>query len=134
MVPYLTDGYHYNVPRVTLDGEDNIIVIEEAGHRLVKLDPAGNFLGDFGVPGVDFQDNDHLASPQGAAADAAGNIYVADGLCRVQIIDPDGNYLDTFGGVCGTGDYEFYWITGIAVGSGWLAVRQRRRQPAGADL
>jgi sugar lactone lactonase YvrE len=123
MVPYVTDGYHYNVPRVTLDGEDNIIIVEETGQRLVKLDPEGNFLWEYGVPGVAFPDNDHLNYPYGAATDADGNIYVADGGCRVQIIDPDGNYLDTFGGDCGNGDYEFTWITGIAVGAdGWLYV------------
>jgi sugar lactone lactonase YvrE len=122
-VPYITDGYHYNVPRVTLDGDDNIIIIEESGQRLVKLDPEGNFLWDYGVPGVEYPDNDHLNWPYGAATDADSNIYVADGGCRVQIIDADGNYLDTFGGTCGDGDYEFGWITGIAVGAnGWLYV------------
>jgi hypothetical protein len=113
-VPYLTDGYHYNHPRVAIDPGNNILILEENGQRLVKLDPSGNFLWSFGVPGVDASDNNHFNSPHGVATDSSGKIYVADN-CRVQIISSDGTYLNTLGTGCGTGDYEFGWATGVDV-------------------
>jgi streptogramin lyase len=120
-VPYLTDAYHYNIPLVSTDAEDNILITEEWGHRLVKLDPDGNFLWSFGVPGVAGGDNDHLSSPSRVAADSSGNIYVPDRWsCRVQIITSAGVYSDTIGTGCGTGDYEFSSPAGVAIGSNGL--------------
>jgi streptogramin lyase len=113
-VPYLTDNYHYNHPRVALDSSNNIIIVEEYGHRLIKLNASGVAQWSIGVPGVDSYDNTHLNWPHGVAVDTAGNIYVADN-CRVQIISPDGNYLNTLGTGCGTGNYEFGWATGVDV-------------------
>jgi len=107
-VPYLTDGYHYNRPRVAIDSSDNIIIIEEHGHRLVKLDRFGNFQWSVGVPGVDAYDNDHFAhAPHGVATDANNNIYVVDGD-RVQIFNSSGVYQATL-------DDGFSWVAGIAV-------------------
>ncbi len=59
-VPYLTDGYHYNHPRVAIDGDDNIIVLEEHGQRLLKLNPTGALLWAVGEPGVSGNDNAHF--------------------------------------------------------------------------
>jgi streptogramin lyase len=115
-VPYLTDDYHYNLPLVSTDAEDNILITEELGHRLTKLDPDGNFLWSFGVPGVTGWDDTHLNSPMRVAADSSGNIYVPDRwACRVQIISPAGDYLNTLGIGCGSGDYEFWAPTGVAI-------------------
>lgn len=113
-VPYLTDGNHFNHPRVAIDPQGNIIILEEQGQRLVKLDSDGNLLFSLGVPGISGSDNNHFNWPHGVATDSAGKIYVADS-CRVQIISPNGVYLNTLGTGCGTGDYEFNWASGIAV-------------------
>lgn len=113
-VPYLTDNNHYFHPRVAIDPSNNVLIIEENGHRLVKLDPNGNFLWSFGVPGVDADDNSHLAYPHGVATDGSGNVYVAGG-CQIKIISAAGSYLNTLGTGCGTGDYEFGWASGIDV-------------------
>lgn len=113
-VPYLTDDYHYFHPRVAIDSSNNIIIVEENGHRLTKLNASGVAQWSLGIPGVDAPDNDHLNYPHAVATDKSGKIYVADN-CRVQIIGPDGNYLNTLGTGCGTGNYEFGWVTGIAV-------------------
>ena len=79
--------------------------------------PNGNFLWSFGEPGVFYPgDNNHFANPELAAADSVGNIYVPDyWYCRVQIISPDGDYLDTLGTGCGTGDYQFNGPNGVAI-------------------
>ncbi len=116
-VPYLTDGYHYLKPRVAIDNANNILILEENGQRLVKLDANGNLLWTFGTPGVDMGwTNDHFAYPHGLAVDKSNNIYVAE-YCRVQIISPTGMYLSTLGGPdCGTGNYQFNWASGVAVG------------------
>jgi uncharacterized protein YjiK len=113
-VPYLTDGYHYNQPRVAIDRSDNLIVVEDNGHRLLKLDANGTPLWTVGVPGRDAGDNAHFSYPHGVAVDNDGDIYVADG-CRVQIFSGSGTYVATLGTGCGTGDYEFYWVAGVAV-------------------
>jgi peptide/nickel transport system substrate-binding protein len=117
-VPYLTDGYHYYRGRVYVDANLNILISEQDGQRLVKLDPTGNFLWSFGEAGVRGGDNNHFSSPMFVGTDSDGIIYVADDWnCRVQIISPDGNYLNTLGTGCGTGEYEFNNPFGIAVGN-----------------
>jgi sugar lactone lactonase YvrE len=115
-VHYQTDASHFYNPRVAIDGQNNIIVVEETGQRLLKLDPAGNLLWSVGVPGVDAPDNNHLNYPHGVAVDAAGKIYVADNN-RVQIFSGAGAYLNTIGGSWGSGNYQFQWASGIAVDS-----------------
>jgi len=113
-VPYLTDGYHYNHPRIAVDTSNNLIVIEENGQRLTKLNANGTSLWSVGVPGVDANDNTHFNWPHGVAVDAGGTIYVADGT-RVQIFTSGGVYSATLGTGFGTGNYEFAWATGLAV-------------------
>jgi hypothetical protein len=114
LVPYQTDDSHYYSPRVAIDGQDNIIIVEETGQRLLKLNSAGNLLWSVGVPGVDAPDNDHLNYPHGVAVDTSGKIYVADNN-RVQIFSAAGAYLNTIGGSWGSGNYQFEWASGIAV-------------------
>lgn len=107
-VPYVTDGYHYNHPRIAIDSMDNLIIIEENGQRLVKLDSQGVFLWSVGAPGRDsHNDNAHFAYPHGVATDQNNNIYVADGD-RVQIFNSSGVYQNTL-------EDGFSWIAGIAV-------------------
>jgi hypothetical protein len=130
-VPYLTDAYHYNIPLVSSDAENNILITEEWGHRLVKLDPNGRFLWSFGVAGVAGGDEDHLSSPMMVATDSNGQIYVPDRWsCRVKIISPDGVYKDTLGTGCGSGEYEFNPPYGAAVdkdGNIYVADRDNQR-------
>lgn len=113
-VPYLTDGSHYNHPRVAVDSANNLIVIEENGQRLTKLNASGTPLWSVGVPGVDANDNAHFNWPHGVAVDVGGTIYVADNT-RVQLFTSGGVYSATLGTGFGTGNYEFAWVTGLAV-------------------
>lgn len=116
LVPYLTDNYHYFKPRITFDSAGNILILEEGGQRLTKLDPHGTFLWSFGVPGVDAWDNQHFNYPHGLDTDASGKIYVAEN-CRVRIFSSEGVLLDNLGTGCGSGNYEFGWAMGLAVDS-----------------
>jgi len=124
-VPYLTDGYHYNHPRVAIDNSGNIIILEEDGQRLVKLNASGVFQWSAGEPGVHGDDNEHFGWPHGVAVDKDGRIYVVDGNGnhRVQIYASDGAYSATLGTGQGTGNYQFDWPAGIAVGdNGYIYV------------
>jgi hypothetical protein len=112
--PYQADNDHYFHPRVAVDPSNNILIIEENGHRLIKLDPNGTFLWSFGVPGVDAWDDTHLNYPHSVATDKNGNVYVA-GSCEVKKISASGTYLNTIGPACGTGNFEFGWATGVDV-------------------
>ena len=102
-VPYLTDDGHFNKPiDVAVDGDGNRFVIEEAGHRLLKLGLNGNAMAVVGTPGVTGDDNAHFNWAQGVAVSVDGTVYLADtGNHRVQIFDNDLNYQTTLGtGTC----------------------------------
>jgi len=116
-VPYVTDGYHYYSPAgVAVDADGSIYVLENRGHRLVKLDAGGEVLWTFGQPGQNGGDNDHFFFPGGVALDGAGRLYVADSVSnRVQILNGDGTYHATLGTGEGQGQYELSNPNGVAV-------------------
>ncbi|HNS02965.1 MAG TPA: PKD domain-containing protein [Anaerolineae bacterium] len=99
-VPYLTDGYHYNYPSGVAAADDgSLYITEDDGHRLIKLDAAGQLewaVGAAGVKGDWIHTNDRLNNPADVALDAAGRVLVADRWNgRVQIFDADGSYYGT---------------------------------------
>lgn len=112
-IPYVTDTNHFHAPRVYIDSSDNLIIVEEAGQRLLKFDPQGNFLWSVGTAGTTSDDNEHFNYPHAVATDSQDNIYVADSW-RVQIFNKEGVYQNT---IKDLGDMPFDWITGIAVDS-----------------
>lgn len=118
-VPYLTDGYHYNLPyNVAVDTSGNMAIVEDwgRGQRLIKLSAGGAPLFTIGEPEVSGADNEHFADPKGVAFDADGRIFVADcGNYRVQIFDSDGMWIARLGTGWGTGEYEFACPAGVAL-------------------
>ena len=113
-IPYLTDTSHFYHPRVSIDKDNNILVVENNGQRLIKLNPEGVAQWSIGAPGFDVQDNEHFNWPTGVASDKNGSIYVADNM-RVQIFNGSGVYQATIGGTWGSGDYQFKNTSGIAI-------------------
>ena len=117
-VPYLTDADHFNEPRglaVTADG--GLLIVEEEGHRLIKLDKNGSQLWTVGEAGVYGTDTTHLDNPMGVAAAPNGDIYVADAWSnRIKIFDSGGSYKNSFGSH-GTGNDELRWPTALAIAS-----------------
>ena len=108
-VPYQTDTNHFNRPvDVATDGSGNIFLVEENGHRLLKLSHGGALLASIGTAGIPGDDSAHLDVPFGLAVTSSGRVYVADrNNHRVQILDNNLNYLATIGsGECGNGDDE----------------------------
>ena len=111
---YLTDNAHFFQPRVEVDAQGNMLVLEEAGNRLLKFDPNGTLLWSFGQAGHDSWDDNHLNWPHGLTTDPQGNIYVADSW-RVKIFNPDGVLQHTIGKDPGQPNPTFSWVTDVAV-------------------
>ena len=76
---------------VTWDTEGNIFISDGyINSRVAKYDKTGKWVKSFGEPG---KGEGQLNTPHSIAADAKGNIYVADrGNRRIQVFDPDGKF------------------------------------------
>jgi DNA-binding beta-propeller fold protein YncE len=85
-----------NVPAgVTVDGDGYIYVVDTLNGRIVKLSPRAEFIRDFASLGATAGS---LARPKDVALDAAGRLYVSDGLqAAVKVFGPDGEYLGVIG-------------------------------------
>lgn len=115
--PYLTDSQHYNFPRgVSATADGGVVVVEENGHRLIKLDASGAQAWTVGAAGVAGEGNDQFHNPMGTAVAANGDIYVADAWNnRIQIFTSAGIYKATVGGAWGSANGELDWPTDVAV-------------------
>jgi sugar lactone lactonase YvrE len=94
------------------DRNENLVVSDEALHRITVLDREGQVLACWGT----FGDGDgQLNRPSGIAFDADENLYVVDTLNhRVQQFTRDGQFKQTWGSF-GSGPGEFNMPWGIAV-------------------
>jgi sugar lactone lactonase YvrE len=116
---WLADNQHISQPQdVAVDGDGNVWVVDQNSHRVVKFNPAGNFLSLLGVTWEAGIDNDHFNNPRGVAFDSEDNVYVSDvGNHRIQIFDQTGSYQTTIGvtGVSGADNTHFSSPWRIAV-------------------
>ena len=83
------DGQFRQPTDVTWDTQGNIFLSDGyINSRVAKYDKDGHWVKSFGEPG---SGPGQLNTPHSIAADAKGNIYVADrGNRRIQVFDPDG--------------------------------------------
>src|SRR5665213_1156151 len=86
------DGRFRQVTDVTWDREGNTFVSDGyINSRVAKVDKDGNWVKSWGVRG---SAPGEFNTPHSIAADAAGNIYVADRFNRrIQVFDNDGKFL-----------------------------------------
>ena len=86
------DGEFRQPTDVTWDLQGNIFISDGyINSRVAKFDKNGDWVKSFGTPGTATGQFD---TPHSIAADAAGNIYVADrGNFRIQVFDADGKFL-----------------------------------------
>ena len=84
------DGRYRQPTDVTWDPEGNIFISDGyINSRVAKLDKNGDWVKSWGGPG---NQPNQFNTPHSIAADAQGNIYVADrGNRRIQVYDHDGN-------------------------------------------
>lgn len=97
---------------VTTDSLGNIYVADSGNDRIVKFDPKGNYLSQFGISG---KNDGQFMDPRGVAVDNVGNIYVADTENnRIQKFDSSGKFLFQFGSF-GSDDAQFHGPYSVAV-------------------
>jgi DNA-binding beta-propeller fold protein YncE len=86
------DGRFRQVTDVTWDPAGNTYISDGyINSRVAKVDKDGNWLKSWGEPG---DKPGQFNTPHSIAADAQGNIYVADrGNRRIQVFDGDGKFL-----------------------------------------
>jgi DNA-binding beta-propeller fold protein YncE len=85
-------GDSFNRPTdIAWDPQGNMFVSDAyANARIVKLDKTGRFVKSWGTRG---SEAGQLDMPMSVAADAKGNVYVADlGNKRIDVFDNDGNF------------------------------------------
>jgi DNA-binding beta-propeller fold protein YncE len=97
---------------IIVDSAEELLISDEALHRVSRFNRDGEFLGKWGEQG----DGDgQLNGPAGMAFDADENVYVVDSLThRVQKFTRDGKFLLGWGGF-GTGEGELNYPWGVAV-------------------
>jgi len=92
------DGRFRQPTDVTWDPQGNIFISDGyVNSRVAKLDKNGDWVKSWGVPVAPANREKPLPgefnTPHSIAADAQGNIYVADrGNRRIQVYDHDGNF------------------------------------------
>lgn len=86
------DGMFRQVTDVAWDPAGNTYISDGyINSRVAKVDKNGKWIKSFGTPG---DQPGQFNTPHNIAADAQGNIYVADrGNRRIQVFDTDGNFL-----------------------------------------
>jgi hypothetical protein len=86
------DGRFRQVTDVTWDPAGNIFISDGyINSRVAKADKDGNWIKSWGERG---EKPGEFNTPHNIAADAQGNIYVADRFNRrIQVFDSDGNFL-----------------------------------------
>jgi DNA-binding beta-propeller fold protein YncE len=115
--------------QVRVDPKDNIWVVDQMTNMVIKFDPQGRVLMLLGrkaenvnVPARPVKGDgagrptDLFERPTDVAWDAAGNIFVADGLgnARIAKFDKDGKFVKSWGKK-GTATGEFANVRSIAV-------------------
>ena len=86
------DGRFRQVTDVTWDSAGNIFISDGyINSRVAKIDKDGNWIKQWGTRG---DKPGEFNTPHSIAADANGNVYVADRFNRrIQVFDGDGNFL-----------------------------------------
>src|SRR6202140_2138978 len=89
------DGLFRQVTDMTWDPEGNTYISDGyVNSRVAKVDKSGTWIKSWGEPG---DQPGQFNTPHSIAADAQGNIYVADrGNRRIQVFDTDGKFLRQF--------------------------------------
>ena len=94
--PYPSDSNHLNGPHgLFIDSNDNLLVTEIGGQRLLEYDFTGNNILTIGYAGQPWHHDTFLASPRDAIIDGQGNIWIVI-LNALKQFDPAGNVMQRF--------------------------------------
>ena len=98
---------------VAIDRAGDVLVADTGNDRVVRLDPSGNTIAEWGATG---SGDGRFHSPRGIGVDAAGDVFVLDGENnRVQAFDEQGHFLFRFGNR-GIGPGQLSQPAALAVG------------------
>lgn len=135
-VPYVVDDQRINRPTgVAATADGGLIVLENKGHRMVKLAANGSQVWTVGEAGIFGSDNDHFGNFNGGfegnpAVAADGTIFVPDwGNHRIQAFNSDGTFSATYGEL-GQGNGEFNCPNSVAIDpvNGYIVVADTGNQ------
>jgi sugar lactone lactonase YvrE len=99
---------------VALDQAGNLYVVDYGNSRVLKYDPAGKFLLQWGSPGTGDGQFDMSGHATGfVAVDSQGNVYVTE-TNRIQKFDSNGKFLLKWG-TQGAGEGQFNLALAIAI-------------------
>jgi uncharacterized protein (TIGR03663 family) len=83
---------------IAVDRQGFVYIADTWNHRIQKFDGEGNFLDQWGLPGLAGEGLDHFWGPRAVAVGSDGRVYVTDtGNKRVVVFDQNGNALFAFG-------------------------------------
>ena len=116
--------------QIEVDSAGNVLIAEEKGHRVWKIDPSGNLAAFAGTGKPGFSGDGgpankaQLNGPYGLAIDGEDNVFIGDyENSRIRRVDPDGAITT----VAGSGDVG----TG---GDGRPATEAQLESPYGLDV
>ncbi len=91
------EGRFYQPAGIAVASDGNVYVVDSGNNRIQKFDSHGNFLIQWGSPGIG---SGNFRNPTEVAVDAKGCVYVADsGNNRIQKFDGNGKLLTKWGGI-----------------------------------
>jgi tripartite motif-containing protein 71 len=95
--------------RLAVDSHGNVYVTHENSHEVVRLDPKGSVISQWGCGGAE---DGLLSLPGSIVVGPSGHIFVADSWnYRIQRFDSEGQFLSRWG------DEFWFGITGLATGA-----------------
>ena len=109
-VPYLTTAAHYNKPTGLATTDDGgLIIVEQKGRRVIKINPDGSQAWAVGVAGVRGDDAQHFTELYGVDVAEDGRIYVTEDWPnhRIHILNANGTHNSFFGSGYGTDNDQF---------------------------
>jgi DNA-binding beta-propeller fold protein YncE len=112
-----TGNGQFNEPiGIAVGPNGKVYVMDKGNNRVQVFSASGAYLFQWGSNGAgDGQFWEPLSGPAFMKIDCSGNVYVADsGNNRVEIFDPNGNYLSQWGSA-GTGNGQFTLEIGLAI-------------------
>lgn len=103
-----------NPTEVTLDENDNVVIVDDGKNKLQKFSPAGKLIESWQPKGSRYRG---IKSPSDVAVDSEGYVYVTDVKDHhIWKFDKNGNFVKTWGKE-GTEREDLLRPTGIAINS-----------------